>query len=109
MHKFEKLSILTKNTNKWPLLYTSSDTTGEKDFEEFFTENEILHLDSFEGIGIIKNDPVYDEKALTNFEENIVRMRHELSWTKAEIVALFRDTLLDFSYEEIGRNLDTKM
>ena len=104
-----KIAKSLPNGKKWPLLYTSSDTTGEKDFEEFYTENESLNLDSYKGIGVIKNDPVYDESALTNFEEEIMRMRYELSWTKAEIVSLFKNTLLDFSYEEKGRNLDTKM
>ncbi|MDF1877759.1 UDP-N-acetylglucosamine 4,6-dehydratase, partial [Sulfurimonas sp. SAG-AH-194-L11] len=41
---------------KWPCLFTVSDTTGEKDFEEFFTENETLDMDRFQNLGIIKNE-----------------------------------------------------
>ena len=36
--------------NKWPCLFTKSDTTGEKDFEEFFTDNEILDLKRFQNL-----------------------------------------------------------
>src|SRR5690606_1485284 len=40
---------------KLPCLFTTSDTTGEKDFEEFFTENEVLDMDRFQNLGVIKN------------------------------------------------------
>ncbi|MCW9067877.1 MAG: UDP-N-acetylglucosamine 4,6-dehydratase, partial [Sulfurimonas sp.] len=39
---------------KWPCLFTSSDTTGEKDFEEFFTDKEVLDMQRFENLGVIK-------------------------------------------------------
>ena len=42
---------------KWPCLFTSSDTTGEKDFEEFFTDKETLDMARFENLGVIKNEP----------------------------------------------------
>ena len=35
-------------TTNWPCLFTKSDTSGEKDFEEFFTENENLDMNKFE-------------------------------------------------------------
>jgi UDP-N-acetylglucosamine 4,6-dehydratase len=44
------------NSQQWPCLFTKSDTTGEKDFEEFFTENETLDMDRFQNLGIIKNE-----------------------------------------------------
>ena len=46
--------------SRWPCLFTKSDTTGEKDFEEFFTDNETLDMERFIGLGIIKNDLEYD-------------------------------------------------
>jgi FlaA1/EpsC-like NDP-sugar epimerase len=52
---------------KWPCLFTSSDTTGEKDFEEFFTEKETLDMERFSNLGIIKNEPLFDPALLTNF------------------------------------------
>src|SRR5690606_5264987 len=54
---------------KWPCLFTPSDTTGEKDFEEFFTDNETLDMDSFENLGVIKNKAVYDHSLLEMFTE----------------------------------------
>src|SRR6056297_1968551 len=42
-------------SGRWPCYFFNSDTTGEKDFEEFFTESETVHLDRFESIGVIEN------------------------------------------------------
>ena len=48
-------------------MFTASDTTGEKDFEEFFTENEVLDMNRFENLGVIKNDLNFDEEKLNFF------------------------------------------
>ena len=53
---------------KWPVLFTESDTTGEKGFEEFFTDREKLDMSRFESLGIIKNGPQYEQELLTLFE-----------------------------------------
>jgi FlaA1/EpsC-like NDP-sugar epimerase len=52
---------------KWPCLFTSSDTTGEKDFEEFFTDKEILDMQRFDNLGIIKNEGVFDAGLVSFF------------------------------------------
>ncbi|MEO7917190.1 MAG: UDP-N-acetylglucosamine 4,6-dehydratase, partial [Dokdonella sp.] len=52
---------------KWPVYFFASDTTGEKDFEEFYTGAETLDMRRFEAIGVIKNDPVYDTEMLEYF------------------------------------------
>lgn len=94
---------------KWPCLFTSSDTTGEKDFEEFFTDNEILDMDRFVNLGIIKNDPVFDETLLTEFESRILGMKQGLAWTKEDLVDLFFRMIPDFGHKETGKYLDSKM
>ncbi|MEK6658427.1 MAG: UDP-N-acetylglucosamine 4,6-dehydratase, partial [Campylobacterota bacterium] len=64
----EARNFFTQNSKQWPCLFTTSDTTGEKDFEEFFTDAEILDMERFENLGIIKNEPIYDENKLNSFE-----------------------------------------
>ncbi|WP_201352335.1 UDP-N-acetylglucosamine 4,6-dehydratase [Hydrogenimonas urashimensis] len=108
----EEARELTKTLpeqGKWPCLFTRSDTTGEKDFEEFFTENEVLDMERFENIGVIKNEPVYDEALLEEFEKSIGGMRRKGSWSKEEIVALFHRMIPGFAHKETGRYLDEKM
>ena len=94
---------------KWPCLFTSSDTTGEKDFEEFFTDKETLDMERFSNLGIIKNEPLYDPELLSHFEENIQQMKLSLDWTKDDIVKLFFEMIPDFGHKETGKYLDSKM
>ena len=94
---------------KWPCLFTSSDTTGEKDFEEFFTEKEILNMNRFENLGIIKNEALFDEDMLNHFEKTIKNFKVNLSWTKEDIVKEFFIMIPDFGHKETGKYLDSKM
>lgn len=94
---------------KWPCLFTKSDTTGEKDFEEFFTEQEQLDMERFDNLGIIKNEPLYEQELLTLFENSISEMKSKRAWTKEQIVKLFFTMIPDFGHKETGKYLDSKM
>ncbi len=95
--------------NKWPCLFTPSDTTGEKDFEEFFTEKETLDMERFTSLGIIENELLIDEDKLKHFEDAIQEMKTRKSWSREEVVALFHHMIPDFGHKETGKFLDTKM
>lgn len=94
---------------KWPCLFTSSDTTGEKDFEEFFTDQETLDMERFGNLGIIKNEADFDEQLLAEFEDRIAVMKQDLGWTKQDLVDLFYRMIPDFGHKETGKYLDSKM
>lgn len=94
---------------KWPCLFTSSDTTGEKDFEEFFTDKETLDMNRFENLGVIKNDAIYQIELLNLFEKQIAIFKHDKTWTKSQIVDLFYKMIPDFGHKETGKYLDSKM
>jgi FlaA1/EpsC-like NDP-sugar epimerase len=93
----------------WPCLFTSSDTTGEKDFEEFFTENEVLDMKRFENLGVIKNEAVFDTRLIEHFTNTIQRFKQQGKWSKAQLVDLFFEMIPDFGYVEKGKYLDAKM
>lgn len=94
---------------QWPCLFTPSDTTGEKDFEEFFTENEVLDLERFRNLGIIKNEAVYDEKQIQHFSASIKKIKQTGNWNKEQLVELFFEMIPNFGYVEKGKYLDAKM
>ncbi|ELA9322414.1 UDP-N-acetylglucosamine 4,6-dehydratase [Vibrio parahaemolyticus] len=94
---------------QWPCLFTESDTTGEKDFEEFFTDNEVLDMELFENLGIIKNEPSFDQDLLALFEQSIAAMKDKREWSKEQIVELFFTMIPDFGHKETGKYLDSKM
>ena len=94
---------------KWPCLFTNSDTTGEKDFEEFFTDEETLDMERFDNIGIIKNEADFDNQKLIDFEDEIKTMKRELVWKKQALVDLFHCMIPGFGHKETGKYLDGKM
>ena len=97
-------------TNKhWPCYFFKSDTTGEKDFEEFFTNNEDLDMERFETVGIIKNQPDFDEDKLDDFMDGIEALREKGTWTKDDIVELYFGLLPEFAHKETGKYLDQRM
>ena len=94
---------------KWPCLFAGSDTTGEKDFEEFFTDSETLDMDRFQNFGIIKTDSNFDEQKIQLFTEKIQQLKIDKKWSKEEIVELFFKMIPDFGHKETGKYLDSKM
>jgi len=94
---------------KWPCLFTNSDTTGEKDFEEFFTDSEVLDMERFKNLGVIKNEANFDQSKLENFTTKIAQMKADKKWNKESIIALFHTMILNFGHKETGKYLDSKM
>lgn len=94
---------------RWPCYFFASDTTGEKDFEEFFTEAETLDMQRFESIGIIENAPQFDAARLQHFLGTIEAARRRGHWDKPELVALFNEMIPDFQHKETGKYLDSRM
>ena len=94
---------------KWPCYFFKSDTTGEKDFEEFYTENETLDMKRFSSVGVIKNEPVFEEEKLSYFEKRINEIKNSRAWSREEIVELFHEMIPNFGHKETGKFLDQRM
>ena len=95
---------------QWPVYFFASDTTGEKAYEEFFMGDEKLDLNSFQGIGVIKNQADFDSEALERFERKILEIKGSPApWDKKEIVEAYLGVLPELSHEEKGKYLDARM
>jgi len=95
--------------NQWPCYFFKSDTTGEKDFEEFFTDAEDLDMERFETVGVIRNQPKFDEAKLDEFMKGIEALREKGTWGKEDIVKLYFCLLPEFAHKETGKYLDQRM
>lgn len=104
-----KLVEILPEKGKWPCLFTKSDTTGEKDFEEFYMDGELLDLERFENLGIVKSNLNFEEDKLKYFIDSIQTMKASLRWSKSDLVELFNYTLPGFDHKETGKYLDSKM
>lgn len=94
---------------KWPCYFFNSDTTGEKDFEEFFTDKEVLDMSRFESLGVIKNEPVYEQELLDHFLKVVADLKAQGLWEKVDLVDLFNKMIPDFKHKETGKYLDGRM
>ena len=104
-----KISKNNLNNNEWPCFFTNSNTTGEKDFEEFFTDKEVLDMDKFNNIGVIKNKDDVNYEQLSIFVRSIKKLQKEQSWSKKDILNIFLKIMPEFKHKETGEYLDDKM
>lgn len=91
------------------MFFSVSNTTGEKDFEEFYSDDEVRDVTAFESLGIIKNKLNVDVAKLIFFEKRIAEMQESLKWSKDELVELFQELIPNFKHLDRGKSLDTKM
>ncbi len=94
---------------KWPVYFFKSDTTGEKDFEEFFTEKEELDLERFHNIGVINNSLIFDTRILENFEKVVQDWIRNGHYDRSDIIKLFNETIYNFQHKDTGKFLDNRM
>ncbi|WP_268034975.1 UDP-N-acetylglucosamine 4,6-dehydratase [Algoriphagus sp. PAP.12] len=95
--------------NYWPCFFSQSDTTGEKDFEEFFMDGETLDLDRFENLGIVKSSLSFEGQKLDEFLSRVGELMEKQQWTKIDLVEIFHHILPSFQHMETGKYLDAKM
>jgi FlaA1/EpsC-like NDP-sugar epimerase len=94
---------------RWPCYFFQSDTTGEKDFEEFYTDREALDMGRFDGIGVIRNTATFDEAKLAMFLSDIEQMQLARKWTRQNIIDVFNQMIPEFNHRETGKFLDGRM
>jgi len=98
-----------KAKHQYPVYLFSSDTTGEKDFEEFYTAAETLDMERFEALGVIKNSPVFDQSKLDLFSDTIADLRRSGRWSRGQLIDLFNTMIPEFKHKETGKFLDGRM
>jgi FlaA1/EpsC-like NDP-sugar epimerase len=94
---------------QWPCYFFKSNTTGEKDFEEFYTDAEELDMNRFQMIGVICNKADFDAAKLARFVDELAAIKDKSDWDKRDIVALFSSMIDNFEHLETGKYLDGRM
>ncbi len=98
-----------EDSDTYPVYYFSSDTTGEKGFEEFYIEGEELNMERFSSLGVIENYPCRKMREIDGFFERMNALFGEKDFCKADVVRLLKEFIPNFEHEEKGKNLDQKM
>ena len=98
-----------EDTKKWPIYFFGSDTSGEKSFEEFFTEKEELDNDSFINLGVVKNSKKRSINEIDEIFDRLHNLFESNNVNKAAIVDILKVYLPNFEHIETGKGLDSKM
>ncbi|MDD3194260.1 MAG: polysaccharide biosynthesis protein [Paludibacter sp.] len=104
-----KALMLDENTTSWPIYLFGSDTSGEKSFEEFFTDDEVKDESSFVNLGVVKNSTKRDLEEIDAIFNQLHALFESSQVTKARIVEILKNYLLNFEHIETGKGLDSKM
>ena len=105
----EKGENLTEESTHYPVYFFKSNTSGEKSFEEFYTDDEVLDMETFSGLGVIKSTPRKSIGELTEIFTEFERIFASETVTKADVVSVLKNYLPNFDHIEKGKNLDQSM
>ena len=100
-------ALISKNL--WPCVFAASNTTGEKAFEEFHTDQDVLDLDRFDDIGVVKPELEYHPELLELFLADIKKLREGSAYTRKTMVDIFQRLVPNFKHREMNQHLDDKM
>lgn len=99
-----------KSSNKkYPVYFFKTDTSGEKSFEEFYTNTDDVFLNHFESLGVIKNTPIHSKEDIDLLLSEFENLFKNNKIQKSDIVQLLNKHLPDFKHIETGKSLDQKM
>lgn len=93
----------------YPVYYFSSDTSGEKLYEEFYTEYDELDMTSFNGLGVVKNAKKEPLSKINQTIDDLKQLMNSGEYDKADIVNLLKSCIPNFEHIETGKSLDQKM
>ena len=95
------------NPNKYPIYFFETDTSGEKTYEEFYSEEEDYEINKYDSLGFIKTsqESIYFDEIKKDFNQ----VFENPDSTKADIVSVIKKYVPDFKHIETGKHLDQKM
>lgn len=105
----DRAANLKSGSKKYPVHFEKSDTSGEKQYEEFYTDNETVDMDRFKSLGVISDKQICDRRKLAVLLDKLNAAFDGDKSTKADIVRIVREYLPNFDHIETGKSLDGKM
>ncbi len=97
------------DSEKYPVVYFKSDTTGEKAYEEFYVPGEKINMERFKALGVVEKTSRREMTEINTFFTELEDIFAAESFTKAQVVEAIKKFIPNFQHEEKGKNLDQKM
>jgi len=90
-------------------VYSGSNTTGEKAYEEFYVSGEQIDMERFSSLGVVEKTIRQPLNKVIEFFVELEQIFDNPKFTKAEVVEAIKRFIPNFEHEEKGLNLDQKM
>ena len=103
------LFTLHSSLVKYPVRYFTSDTTGEKAYEEFYVPGEKIDKQRFKALGVVCQTTRHEMNEVNGFFNKLEGIFAKEDFTKAQVVEAIKEFIPNFEHEEKGKNLDQKM
>lgn len=100
---------MSENETNYPVVYTASNTTGEKAYEEFYIPDEQVNMERFKSLGVVEQTECRSMDEVVRFFDELQQIFAAQDFTKTEVVSAIKAFLPNFEHEEKGKNLDSKM
>lgn len=94
---------------KYPVHYSGSNTSGEKPYEEFYTDTEIADLHRFNALGVVTGKAIPNKEKVKQLFEKLDISFNQGETTKEEVISIMKEYLPNFEHIETGKSLDSKM
>lgn len=94
---------------KYPVYVFKTETSGEKLYEEFYTDAEIFDLKKFNALGVISKEPTYSSGQFSPIFEELHDLLEKKNLEKSDIVSWLKKYIPEFEHIETGMSLDKKM
>jgi FlaA1/EpsC-like NDP-sugar epimerase len=104
-----KAGLLSSDSRNYPVYYFKTDTSGEKSFEEFYTQEETVDWDKFKKLGVIKGSAQKTETEIVEMFDKLKILFKTSDLSKAKVVELLSAFIPNFKHIETGKGLDQKM
>ena len=105
----EKAEELKNGKKQYPVHYSVSNTSGEKAYEEFYTDEEEVDLERFASLGVVTGKEIPDYGRIEELFRNLYTAFEKDEPVKEEIVEIIQAYLPNFEHMETGKSLDNKM
>jgi hypothetical protein len=93
----------------YPVVYFTSDTTGEKAYEEFYVPGEKINMERFQALGVVEETTRRPMPEVNAFFDKLEALFAKEDFTKAQVVGVIKEFIPNFEHQEKGKNLDQKM
>lgn len=100
---------LKNGSNLYPVHYSGSNTSGEKAFEEFYTDSENVDLKRMKTLGVVVDKALPDSEKIKVLFDKLTKEFEKAEPTKTEVISVIKEYLPNFEHIETGKSLDSKM